>query len=157
LKAVRSFIPTTNENWLYYEMKKISEVLGLDVSLNKEIEHYSMGSRSATSQPLYRNSFLAIIDTIQENHYHGNNLMVLKTKNSLFSKFSSPIKVNPFFVGLIDLVNKPAPSPNNQKNPNDPCEDRREELMYSYLTLMCFLKDNRCHKTHLNFKSNLTN
>ena len=28
-KTMKSYIPTTNSNWLYHEMKKMSEILGI--------------------------------------------------------------------------------------------------------------------------------
>lgn len=38
-KTINSYIPRSKDNWLYYEMKKISEQIGFNVSLDEPINH----------------------------------------------------------------------------------------------------------------------
>lgn len=61
---------------------------------------------SASNSSYYKDSFLYIIDKIQEYHYNGNNSMVMKSKTSLLSRFSSPIRLNPLFTTIINMANK---------------------------------------------------
>lgn len=145
---MRSYIPTTNYSWLNYELKKMSEVLGLEVSLNREVEHFGEGLASNT---FYKESFLFLIDKIQEYHYHGSNKMVLKSKKSLLSRFSSPIKPNPLFASIASTANKIGVKHSNSGSKGSEggrkvYEDSGEELIYYYLVLMCSIKDDEIYR-----------
>jgi len=41
-----SYIPHTKDNWLYHEVKKISELVGFEIEMNREVngEEYYGGS-----------------------------------------------------------------------------------------------------------------
>ena len=73
--------------------------------------------------------------------------MVLASKKSLLSRFSSPIRINPLMAGILNMGNKGVKhSSGNKNNDNDKkrkkiYEDSSEELMYYYLILMCSMND----------------
>lgn len=37
---MHSYVPKTKPNWFYYELKKLSEILGIEINLYKEVDHY---------------------------------------------------------------------------------------------------------------------
>jgi hypothetical protein len=39
-KTMHSYVPKTKPNWFYYELKKLSEILGIEITLYKEVDHY---------------------------------------------------------------------------------------------------------------------
>jgi hypothetical protein len=76
--------------------------------------------------------------------------MVLTSKKSLLSRFSSPIRANPLMAGILNIANKGVKHSSGNKN-NDSYkkrkkiyEDSSEELMYYYLVLMCSINDPEC-------------
>ena len=110
----------------------------MTITLNTPISHNH--DKLSKKSEVYKNSYLHILDNIQELQFnHPNQEMVNTRRKSMLSRFNSPLRDNPLYSGLL----KGAAFSSKNKSKKSLKDDNEEELSFYYLMVMCCLHDRR--------------